>query len=88
MTKEEKAAEMARRKEERKQVRVSVLLLFAFHLRVLGSWGAFFVVLEDCTIEGAEEERCWGERVVVCRPVECDPFRWKALDYRCRDTAT
>lgn len=25
---------------------------------------------EDCTVEGAEKEHCWGESVTVCKRVE------------------
>src|SRR6266404_4695739 len=59
MTKEEKAAEMARRKEERKQVR-----LFHFHFFVC--W-AYCGSTENCAVKGAEEEYCWRESVAVCR---------------------
>ena len=60
MTKEEKAAEMARRKEERKQVR-SVLLVC-----VRTDERCFFP--EDCTVERTEESEsvvgCWRVRTL------------------------
>ena len=59
MTKEEKVAEMARRKEERKQVRlVSLLYSHSFD----GVWTAmrglcWWLISEDRAVERAEEER-------------------------------
>jgi hypothetical protein len=60
MTKEEKAAEMARRKEERKQVRL-VLSFAPISLTVFGrSCGACVGggFSEDRAVERAEEECC------------------------------
>ena len=62
MTKEEKAAEMARRKEERKQVRLVFFFFAHTFLTALGrSCGACVVggFSEDRAVERAEEEcRC------------------------------
>ena len=68
MTKEEKAAEMARRKEERKQVRLSVSTFLLFFVSELNFF--CFGSSEDCTVEGTEEEYCWHESVAVESRVE------------------
>lgn len=61
MTKEEKAAEMARRKEERKQVRsVFIIIEMSYGLRMLPP-------VAYSSFEGAEEERCGLEVIGTLR---------------------
>ena len=62
MSKEEKAAEMARRKEERKQVGFRSLHKLPANDNLVIS---VVYCLEDCTAERAEEKRRWCKDIVI-----------------------